>query len=194
MAEAKAVATGSSSDNASMVSSLLLTDEYSIPPTGLPRQRRMKGARHQARPAELHRAALRSGRAHPARARGRVLLGTRGPSPSSARDDRVPPHHPVPPGAVAREARSPRGLAADRLVRSWWPDAPGRVVEVRFAHSPGWLDPSYLKSLRAFDAAFVLEGGIVAVDVKYHERAKAEIPRPENLARYIEVARRSGAF
>ncbi|TML28531.1 MAG: hypothetical protein E6G26_05850 [Actinobacteria bacterium] len=83
---------------------------------------------------------------------------------------------------------------ADRLVRSWWPDAPGRVVEVRFAHSPGWLDPSYLKSLRAFDAAFVLEGGIVAVDVKYHERAKAEIPRPENLARYIEVARRSGAF
>ncbi len=83
---------------------------------------------------------------------------------------------------------------AERLVRSWWPDAPGRVVEVRFAHSPGWLDPSYLKSLRAFDAAFVLEGGIVAVDVKYHERAKAEIPRPENLARYIEVARRSGAF
>src|SRR5436190_7667949 len=121
MAEAKAVATGSSSDNASMVSSLLLTDEYSIPPTGLPRQRRMKGARHQARPAELHGAALRSGRAHPARARGRVLLGTRGPSPSSARDDRVPPHHPVPPGAVAREARSPRGLAADRAERKAFP-------------------------------------------------------------------------
>src|SRR5207248_9936162 len=33
-----------------------------------------------------------------------------------------------------------------------------------------------------------------AVDVKYHERAKPEIPKPENLARYIEVAERSGAF
>jgi hypothetical protein len=83
---------------------------------------------------------------------------------------------------------------AERVVRSWWPDAPGRVVEVRFAHSPGWLDPAYLNSLRAFDAAFVLEGGIVAVDVKYHERAKAETPKPENLARYTEVAQRSGAF
>lgn len=83
---------------------------------------------------------------------------------------------------------------ADRVVRSWWPDAPGRVVDVRFAHSPGWLDPAYLNSLRSFDAAFVLEGGIVAVDVKYHERAKAETPKPENLARYTEVARRSGAF
>jgi hypothetical protein len=83
---------------------------------------------------------------------------------------------------------------AGHVVRSWWPDAPGRVVEVRFAHSPGWLDPAYLNSLRAFDAAFVLEGGIVAVDVKYHERAKAETPKPENLARYTEVAQRSGAF
>ena len=26
--------------------------------------------------------------------------------------------------------------------------------------------------------------GIVAVDVRYHERNKAETPRPENLARY----------
>jgi PD-(D/E)XK nuclease superfamily len=83
---------------------------------------------------------------------------------------------------------------ANRAVRTWCPDAPGRVVDVRFAHSPGWLDPAYLNSLRAFDAAFILEGGIVAVDVKYHERAKAEIPRPENRRRYNEVARRSGAF
>jgi hypothetical protein len=48
--------------------------------------------------------------------------------------------------------------------------------------------------LRAFDAAFVFERAIVGVDVKYHEWAKPEIPRPENLARYIEVADRSGAF
>jgi hypothetical protein len=83
---------------------------------------------------------------------------------------------------------------ADRAVHAWWPDAPGRVVEVRFAHSPGWLDPEYLKSLRAFDAAIVLEGGIVGVDVKYHERAKAETPKPENLARYVDVAEKSHAF
>ena len=69
------------------------------------------------------------------------------------------------------------------------------VTEVRFAHSPGWLDFSYLGSLRSFDAALVLaDGGVVGVDVKYHERAKAEIPKPENLWRYREVAERSGAF
>lgn len=90
-------------------------------------------------------------------------------------------------------------LAADldlagRAVHTWWPDAPGKVTELRLAHSPGWLDPAYLNSLRAFDAAFVLESGVVAVDVKYHERAKAEIPRPENLTRYVDVADKSGVF
>jgi PD-(D/E)XK nuclease superfamily len=88
---------------------------------------------------------------------------------------------------------------ADRAVHTWWPDAPGVVSGVRFTHSPGWLDPAYLGSLRAFDAAFVLDlddgtHGIVGVEVTYHERAKAEIPKPENLARYLAVARRSGAF
>jgi hypothetical protein len=83
---------------------------------------------------------------------------------------------------------------ADQAVHTWFPDAPGRVVEVRFSHSPGWLDPAYLNSLRAFDTAFLLDGGIVAVDVKFHERAKAETPRPENLERYVQVARHSGAF
>lgn len=69
------------------------------------------------------------------------------------------------------------------------------VTEVRFAHSPGWLDPAYLGSLRSFDALLVLDdGGVVAVDVKYHERAKAEQPKPENLRRYREVAERSHAF
>jgi hypothetical protein len=83
----------------------------------------------------------------------------------------------------------------DRLVERWWPDAPGAVREVRFVHSPGWLDPAYLKSLRAFDAAFVLDrGGIVGVDVRYHERAKKETPKPENMRRYLQVAKRSGAF
>jgi hypothetical protein len=36
--------------------------------------------------------------------------------------------------------------------------------------------------------------GIVGVDVKYHERLKPEVPRPENRRRYLEVAERSGVF
>jgi hypothetical protein len=83
---------------------------------------------------------------------------------------------------------------ADRAVHTWWPDAPGTVSDVRFAHSPGWLDPSYLNSLRAFDAAFALDRGVVGVVVKYHERSKPEIPKPTNLPRYLEVADRSGVF
>jgi hypothetical protein len=83
---------------------------------------------------------------------------------------------------------------ADRAVHAWWPDVPGRVTEVRFEHSPGWLDPAYLNSLRSFDTVFVLERSVVAVDVKYHERAKAEKPKPENAARYVEVAEKSQAF
>jgi hypothetical protein len=88
---------------------------------------------------------------------------------------------------------------ADRAVHAWWPDVPGTVREVRFAHSPGWLDPAFLGSLRSFDAVFELDlgdgtRGIVGVDAKYHEWLKPEIPRPENLHRYLEVAERSGAF
>ena len=88
---------------------------------------------------------------------------------------------------------------ADRAVHEWFPDAPGRVTELRFAHSPGWLDPAYLNSLRSFDTVFILDlgdggRGLVAVSVKYHERTKAEQPRPDNLPRYGEVAERSRSF
>ena len=88
---------------------------------------------------------------------------------------------------------------ADRAVHAWWPDAPGTVSDVRFAHSPGRFDPAYLNSLRAFDVAFVLDRGdeghgIVGVDVKYHEWAKPGVPKPGNLWRYLEVAERSRAF
>jgi hypothetical protein len=88
---------------------------------------------------------------------------------------------------------------ADRAVHAWWPDVPGTVSEVHFAHSPGRLDPAYLNSLRAFDVAFVLDlgdgtRGIVGVVTKYHEWAKPEIPKPENLWRYVEVAERAGVF
>jgi hypothetical protein len=88
---------------------------------------------------------------------------------------------------------------ADEAVHGWWPDAPGTVCEVRFAHSPGRFDPAYLNSLRAFDVAFVLDlddgtKGIVGLDTKYHERTKPETPKPSNLRRYLEVAERSGVF
>lgn len=88
---------------------------------------------------------------------------------------------------------------ADRALHTWMPDAPGRVSEIRFAHSPGRLDPQWLNSLRAFDTAFVLDigdgsQGIVGIDVKYHERLKPEQPKPENLWRDREVHDRSGAF
>jgi hypothetical protein len=46
---------------------------------------------------------------------------------------------------------------ADRAVHAWWPDTPGTVFELRFAHSPGRLDPAYLGNLIAFDVAFVLD-------------------------------------
>ena len=88
---------------------------------------------------------------------------------------------------------------ASRAVHTLWPDAPGTVCDVRFAHSPGRLDPAYLNSLRAFDAAFVLdlgngERGIIGIDTTYYDWAKPEIPRPDNLWRYLEVSERSGAF
>jgi hypothetical protein len=88
---------------------------------------------------------------------------------------------------------------ADQAIHAWWPDVPGTVSEIRFAHSPGWLDPAYLNSLRAFDAAVLLDlgdgsRGFVGIDVKYHERIQPETPRPSNVPRYLEVAERSGAF
>lgn len=89
--------------------------------------------------------------------------------------------------------------ASTNLVESWFPDAPGPVTEIRFAYSPGRLDPSYLNSLRAFDAIIILDAGagrrgLVAIDVKYHELMKPEIPKPANRTRNLEVAARSRLF
>jgi hypothetical protein len=88
---------------------------------------------------------------------------------------------------------------ADRAVHTWWPDTPGSVAEVRFAYSPGRLDPAYLDNLVAFDAAFVLDlgdgtRGIVGIDVEYHEHTRSAVAKPHRLRRYVEVAERSGAF
>ena len=88
---------------------------------------------------------------------------------------------------------------ADRAVHTWWDDVPGTVREVRFEHSPGRLDPSYLGNLSSFDVAIMLDldeqgRGIIGVQTKYHEWAKPETPKPSRLPRYREVAERSGMF
>jgi PD-(D/E)XK nuclease superfamily len=88
---------------------------------------------------------------------------------------------------------------ADRAVRAWWPDTPGSVSEVRFSHSPGRFDWSYLGSLRSFDAAIVLDlgdgtRGMVAFDVKYHEHAKSAIAKSIGRPRQRDVAANAGIF
>jgi hypothetical protein len=88
---------------------------------------------------------------------------------------------------------------ADRAVHTLWPDTPGKVSEVRFAHSPGRLDWAFIGSLVDFDVVFVLElgagaRGIIAMDVKYHDQIQRHVPKPERLPRYLEVTERSGVF
>ena len=88
---------------------------------------------------------------------------------------------------------------ADRAVHAWWPDTPGTVCDVRFAHSPGRLDLAYLGNLVAFDVAFVLDlgdgtQGIVGVMTAYHDVNKPQPPKPKRLPRYREITDRSRAF
>jgi hypothetical protein len=88
---------------------------------------------------------------------------------------------------------------ADRAIHTWWPDVPGRVSDVRFEHSPGRLDLAYLGSLSAFSVAFVSDlgdgtQGILAVQTKCHEKMHREVPKPIRVARYREIAERSGVF
>ena len=88
---------------------------------------------------------------------------------------------------------------ADRAVHTWWPDVPGTVSEIRFAHSPGRLDPAWLGNLVDLDVAFVLDlgdgtQGIVGVAVAYHDVNRPQPPKPTRLPRYGELTERSGAF
>jgi hypothetical protein len=88
---------------------------------------------------------------------------------------------------------------ADRAVHTWWPDARGSVSDVRFAHSPGRLDPAWLGNLVALDVAFVLDlgdgaQGIVGVVTAYHDVNRPQPPKPSRLPRYREITETSGIF
>ena len=89
-------------------------------------------------------------------------------------------------------------VLAERALHTWFPDVPGTVREVRFAHSPGRLDSAYLGNLVAWDAAFVLDlgdgtEGIVGVVTAYHDVNRRQPPKPTRLPRYREVMRRRAA-
>jgi hypothetical protein len=88
---------------------------------------------------------------------------------------------------------------ADRALHTWWPDIPGTVADVRFAHSPGRLDPTWLGNLVAFDVAFVLDlgdgtHGVVGIVAVYHQVARPQPPKPKRLPRYREITDTSGVF
>src|SRR6266511_3117383 len=88
---------------------------------------------------------------------------------------------------------------ADRAVHTWWPDVPSTVGDVRFAHSPGRLDPAWLGNLVELDVAFVLDlgdgtQGIVGVVTAYHEVNRRQPPKASRLPRYREITDRSGVF
>ena len=88
---------------------------------------------------------------------------------------------------------------ADRAVRAWWPDVPGRVCAVRFEWSPGRRLPGqYLENRSALDVAFELamkdgSRGILGVETKYHEDCRGKkAPSSDRRRRYTEVTAKSG--
>jgi PD-(D/E)XK nuclease superfamily protein len=88
---------------------------------------------------------------------------------------------------------------ADRAVHTWWPDAPGTVSDIRFAHSPGRLDPAWLGNLVDWDVAFVLDlgggtQGIVGIVTAYHDVNRRQPPKPTRLPRYREITETAGIF
>ena len=88
---------------------------------------------------------------------------------------------------------------AERALQSWFPDVPGTVRDIRFAHSPGRLDSAYLGNLVAWDAAFVFDlgdatEGILGVVTAYHDVNRRQPPKPTRLPRYREITETSSSF
>ena len=81
----------------------------------------------------------------------------------------------------------------------------GKLVDVRFAWSPGRCDRALLNNRTAFDVALLVENGaglgVIGVETKYHAHAVAETaprrhddPTKDRLNRYEEVHHASGVF
>jgi hypothetical protein len=88
---------------------------------------------------------------------------------------------------------------ANRTVHTWWPGVPGTVSDVRFAHSPGRLDPAWLGNLVDLDVGLVLDlgdgtRGIVGVVTAYHDVNRRQPSTPSRLPRYSEITDKSRAF
>jgi hypothetical protein len=147
-----------------------------------------------------------------ARESGATFLTTRAVAAARARTSFVEPHQIFDHQSFWADLLCSEALAvnlfgdlavdldrADRAVHAWWPAAPGRVTDIRFAHSPGRFDPSYSNSLRYFDAVFVLalpdgSAGALAIDVKYREAVQRKGVKPTHMSRFVEIHDRSGAF
>jgi hypothetical protein len=147
-----------------------------------------------------------------ARESGATFLTTRAVAAARARTSFVEPHQIFDHQSFWADLLCSEALAvnlfgdlavdldrADRAVHAWWPAAPGRVTDIRFAHSPGRFDPSYSNSLRYFDAVFVLalpdgSAGALAIDVKYREAVQRNGVKPTHMSRFVEIHDRSGAF
>lgn len=147
-----------------------------------------------------------------ARESGATFLSNRARTAAKARASLVEPHQILNQQSFWADLLSSEALAvnlfgdlasdldrADRAVQAWWPATPGRVTEVRFAHSPGRLDPSYSNSRRYFDAMFVLQlpdgsSGVLAIDVKYREIVERKGVKSAHLPRFAEIHDRSNSF
>jgi hypothetical protein len=88
-------------------------------------------------------------------------------------------------------------VRAGLALRAWWPDMPTGDVEVKFEHSPGRSDMSFIGTKTSMDVALEVPTAhaILGIETKYHEHLKRGDPlRKEALHRCIEVAERSGIF
>jgi hypothetical protein len=88
---------------------------------------------------------------------------------------------------------------ASSAVAAWWPDLPAGRVTLRFEHSPGRRDPSFLGNRTAFDVAIEIDTptgiAVVGVEVKYHEHAIAgKRLNLKALARCAAVTEQSAVF
>jgi len=88
---------------------------------------------------------------------------------------------------------------ADRAIHALWPDTPGIVSDVRFAHSPGRLDPAWLGNLVDVDVAFLLDlgsgaQGVLGIVAAYHDVNRRQPAKPTRVHRYREITDRSGLF